>query len=99
MKCWLLTFSPEGRNSERKGSNSEKPIPGSIQRGFGCGKTDTLEVITLVGPYRIMISLYPEKVTLESFIQSKNHTAWLQKVFALIVKRSGKSQIRSLKTQ
>lgn len=53
------------------GSTSEKPIPGSTQRGFGCGKMDTREVITLVRPWRIMIGLCPEKVTLDPFIQSQ----------------------------
>lgn len=81
MKCWLLTFSPEGRSSERKGRNSEKPVPGSIQRGFGCGKMDTLGVITLVCPWRIMIGLCPGKVTLESFIQSKTTLPGCREVF------------------
>lgn len=95
MKCWLLTFSPEGRSLERKGRNSEKPVPGSIQRDFGCGKIDTLEVIMLVGPWRIMIGLFPEKVMLESFIQSKTTLPSCREIFSLNVKRAGKSQNRS----
>lgn len=81
MKCWLLTFSPEGRSSERKGRNSEKPVPGSIQRGFGCGKIDTLEVIMLVGPWRIKMGLCTEKVMLESFIQSKTTLPGCRDIF------------------
>lgn len=78
MKCWLHTFSPEGRNSERKGSNSAKPIPGSGQRGLGCGKKDTRKVARHVCPWRIMIGLCPQKVTLESFCTKQTHTACLQ---------------------
>lgn len=78
-----------------KNSINEKLIPGSEQRNWLCGKMETLKVIMFVLPRRIMTSLCPEKVMLESFCSKQNHVAWLQRDFALNVKSADRTRIRT----
>lgn len=56
---------------------------------------ETLKVIMFVLPRRIMTSLCPEKVMLESFCSKQNHVAWLQRDFALNVKSADRTRIRT----
>lgn len=73
MKSWLLTFSPEGRNSERKTvlvKSSFQEVNRSTE-ALALWENRDFEGNNAVRPRRIMTSLCPEKVMLESFVQSK----------------------------